>query len=245
MRAVLKTSNRYCGPAAVSILTGVDTGTAAALMRQKYGRRAIRGSSIGEVSHALRELGCSMSPAQSHLMASTPKARPTLAQVLRALRADARLAQAKTCQGVLVVMTHHFGVASARQFCCSITGTPVSHAKAHGRRQRVVALYYVDKVAPAVALPIARRTDPERKAREEAKRLAAQWGVRIDKEEWGDWFVWHPGFDGDDHPADPYAGDHIVDSWTDALERVKGYAAACDLHGISVQRPLDSGASAG
>lgn len=68
-----------------------------------------------------------------------------------------------------------------------------------------------------------KRPDTHRKAREEAKRLAALHGIEIEafKPKDGTGMnVWPPkGFKG----KDPHEGDHYAEDWTDALERVKAY----------------------
>lgn len=54
---IVRGRNRYCGPAAVSAITGCTTDEAARLMRQRSGRRAIKGAYHYEVTAALRALG--------------------------------------------------------------------------------------------------------------------------------------------------------------------------------------------
>jgi hypothetical protein len=49
--------NRYCGPAAISALTGVTTDEAALMLRHVSGRRAIKGCRKEHVIEALRMLG--------------------------------------------------------------------------------------------------------------------------------------------------------------------------------------------
>lgn len=66
----------------------------------------------------------------------------------------------------------------------------------------------------------ARRPDPHRKAREEAKPLAAAHGIAIDREETS-LIVWPPkGYNG----TDPWAGDHACDDWAQVLVMVRHYA---------------------
>lgn len=50
--------NRYCGPAAISAVTGVSTDEAAAVTRMLTGRRSVKGMHDGEMVRALQALGC-------------------------------------------------------------------------------------------------------------------------------------------------------------------------------------------
>jgi hypothetical protein len=49
--------NGYCGPGALSILAGVDTDTAAAVLRRITGKRAVYGVWMSDMVRALRALG--------------------------------------------------------------------------------------------------------------------------------------------------------------------------------------------
>lgn len=68
--------------------------------------------------------------------------------------------------------------------------------------------------------------------KQKAEALAHQHGVEIEVDviERGNRHIWVTceKLDGD---ADPYDGDHIVYDWTEALDRVKGYAAALTTGG--------------
>lgn len=66
-----------------------------------------------------------------------------------------------------------------------------------------------------------RRPDTQRKAREEAKRLAKAHGVGIEALKDGGMNVWPPkSFSGED----PWAGDHFAQDWREALLMVRAYA---------------------
>jgi hypothetical protein len=72
------------------------------------------------------------------------------------------------------------------------------------------------------AAPRARAPDPHRRAREQAKPLAAQHGIEIERVDSG-FNVWPPkAFAG----VDPFDGDHYAQDWGDVLARVKAYADA-------------------
>lgn len=60
-----------------------------------------------------------------------------------------------------------------------------------------------------------------RKARTEAKALAAQYGIEIENDRDTGLAVWAPNAIGDE--ADPFAGDHHASDWPDALSMVQTY----------------------
>lgn len=67
--------------------------------------------------------------------------------------------------------------------------------------------------------PAARKPDPHRKAREEAKRLAEKHGIEIERCSPG-WNVWPPK----DSSVDPWEGDHYCGDWAAVLFMVQDYA---------------------
>lgn len=68
-----------------------------------------------------------------------------------------------------------------------------------------------------------RKADPHRKAREEAKKLAAAHGVEIKRLKDGGFNVWPPkGFAGED----AHEGDHFAHDYSEVLEHVRAYVPA-------------------
>ena len=67
-----------------------------------------------------------------------------------------------------------------------------------------------------------RPADPHRRAREAARRLGAEIGACFEKLPGGGMNVWPPK----GCQADPFEGDHYAPDWSDALARVRAYAAA-------------------
>jgi hypothetical protein len=224
--------NRYCGPSALSIITGIDTGRAAALLRKVSGKRAIRGVSHHHMTTALNHLGV-IPIIQGDYSSLPPRKRPTLNQWARRKGGDMYLVSAG----------HHYQVIQGRRYCCSLTKKVVPLKQAPHRRARVKMAWkltssnvpvVLDIVAPA---PV-RKVDTQRKDREEAKRLARANGVEI---EVGNpspdcIYVWCPQFDEDN---DPYEGDHYVYDWSEALERVKGYVDAINARFLLTVRERD------
>ena len=71
--------NRYCGPAAISIISGISTGEAAKLLRYITGARAIRGVWTWDLEIALNDLGYELLSTTVHAtMASRVGARRSL-----------------------------------------------------------------------------------------------------------------------------------------------------------------------
>ena len=70
--------------------------------------------------------------------------------------------------------------------------------------------------------PAPKKPDTQRRSREQAKALAAQHGIEIEKFKEGGMNVWAPQ---SLTANDPFEGDHFADDWTAALEMVKAYVA--------------------
>ncbi len=72
--------------------------------------------------------------------------------------------------------------------------------------------------------PTPKKADTQSRQREEAKQLAAEHGIEIEKLREGGMNVWPPKGLAD--CIDPFDGDHFAEDWTDALSMVKQYVAA-------------------
>mgnify|MGYP000007546961 FL=1 len=69
-----------------------------------------------------------------------------------------------------------------------------------------------------------KKSDTQRRQREEAKQLASEHGIELEKLREGGMNVWPPKALPD--CLDPFDGDHFAEDWTDALSMVKQYVAA-------------------
>ena len=69
--------------------------------------------------------------------------------------------------------------------------------------------------------PPARKPDPHRKDRVEAKRLAAERGIEIEKLRDGGWNVWPPKALHD--KDDTFNGDHYCGDWAEVYVMVRHY----------------------
>lgn len=137
-------NNRYCGPAAVSIITGRTAECAVRWMLVARGYEpgerngGIKGSWASEVGRALHALGYTLG------MGRGVENRPTLARWLR----DRTPAQ--RARTYLVSAGSHFLVVRGNKVACSLTGAPVNLRAYPHRRYRVRSYY-----------PVTLRTDSE------------------------------------------------------------------------------------
>lgn len=144
--------NRYCGPSALSIVTGMATGEAARLLRHVTGKPSIKGASTGAMRKSYERCGIimrSIYKAPPIITVGVPRAapgmivravygkridkRPTLAAWFResvALRSAGRV--------FLISAGHHWQIVSGRRFVCGQTKAIVGfdHKLVH-RRARV------------------------------------------------------------------------------------------------------------
>jgi hypothetical protein len=220
--------NRFCGPAAISIITGLDTAQSAALIRQGTNKRSVQGTSIYEVSRALNDLGYGVnSVAKVNPLA--PRTNPTLAAWLR------DTTKTRGSHVYLISAGNHWQVVQGRRFCCGQTGEIVSiRDDKVKRRARVRGVWRIEpQFEPGTMRAEAKRVTaglgakPQRKgetnARTKARRLATKHGIEIERFSDGAMNVWAPEAL-DVEGVDPYWGDHFANDWAEALERVETYA---------------------
>ena len=230
-----KAHNRFCGPAAVSIISGLDTAQSAALIREKSGRKAIMGTSSYEVARALKTLGFTLISA-AKVNPLDRKSNPTLAAWLR------ETTKVRGSSVYLISAGQHWQVIQGRRFCCGITKEIVSiRDEKVKRRARITGVWRVvaDVDAPArrelrrevvTGLKAASKRTPAQKAESSARymahRLAKQYDIEIETVRGVAPIVWGPTFVNEEN--DPYYGDHISQGWEDALRMVKTYVDLID-----------------
>ncbi len=142
-------SRSWCGPCAISALTGQPQQHAAqwiAKRRRKGTARGVRGTSTGEVRSCLSHAGLHTYRLQSF----KPGDRPTLAKWLR--KRGPRLRKA-TC---LVNAGDHWIVVKGRKLADSHHWEPVFIKQAHCRRKRVHDVYIVYRDKHKKVQPILR-----------------------------------------------------------------------------------------
>lgn len=143
-------STLWCGPAALSIVTGAATSEIHRLISWRSGKPRVKGISNHQLCMAARDLGYQLVPIYDakedpkcfELAPSTcapgtmikwPKKNsfPTLARFLRENKAAIRSAP------VIVNVTRHYIVVHGRSFVDNQNRTPLPLKKAPGRRRRV------------------------------------------------------------------------------------------------------------
>lgn len=207
--------NRYCGPSAISAIAGIGTKEAAAIIRIRSNKTAIRGTSATDMRMALDLLGVEM---VQHVSGINP--RPTL----RAWAAS----QARGKDVFLVSAGKHWIIVQGRWSICGKTKglVPVKdHPNARSFVTHVHLLERLRKVdaAALVSVPKANENRREAACKRKTYVLAAQHGISIDQIGDGD-VIWvdAPSFLPED--IDPYTGEHFCNYWAEALHRVQTYA---------------------
>jgi hypothetical protein len=146
-------NNRYCGPAALSIITGMTTGEAARLLRFLSGKASIKGTTTGQMMRAFKNCGVTMKPLRIKrgqakrmtkrdphsgiLLGSYIEDRPTITQWLKDTQ-DIRTAG----RVFLVDAGNHWQIITGRRFCCGIVKEIISITdKRANRRARVQSVH--------------------------------------------------------------------------------------------------------
>lgn len=227
VRVAAKGHNRYCGPAAISIITGIDTAEASAVIRHATKKQSVKGTSNWDILRSLSLLGYRATSA-AKVNPNDRRSCPTLAAWLRSPERDGQSLY-------LVSAGYHWQVVQGRRFCCGVTKEIVSIRDPKVmRRARVAGVWKIEqerKVALAEVLPAKPKRDTSMDTvRRKAKALAREIGVEIETslpyDGYQDIIVWGPRWadDVDQEEVDPFYNDHYAEDWEDALERVKDYA---------------------
>lgn len=216
-------SNRFCGPNALSAITGFDTLHTAALLRKVSRKRSITGVAVAHMLLALRHLGIRAEMIAAYAQVPA-KQRPTL----QAWAADS--VYKRRDDVILCVAGHHYSLVQGDRYVCGISKAVVPLSEAPYRRHRLASAYRLELVAESITdisdLGTPRRkTAAEKRAaslRSRTRMLARAFDVEIEVDD-GRIIVWGPEFAEDGH--DPFEGDHTAEGWVDAYQRVETYAA--------------------
>jgi len=133
--------NRYCGPAVLSIMSGITTGDASRLIRSLFPQvHAVRGTSDYQIQMAYKELGIRMSRVSYGI---TDSKKPTLAGWLKGTVVE------RTAGRVfLVAAGNHWQIITGRRYICGIVKELVSvRDKRVKRRARVSGVYELTPIA--------------------------------------------------------------------------------------------------
>lgn len=142
--------NRFCGPSAISILTGMSTGEAARLLRSVSGRRQIKGTGNSLMYKGLAKCGLRM----AHLPI---RLRPmTLAQWLKLT-----VGERTPGRVFLVSAGNHWQIITGRRYACGRIREIVSiRDKRVKRRCRVEDVYEITPLNGKIVIP----TEAKKKA---------------------------------------------------------------------------------
>ena len=212
--------NRYCGPAVLSIMSGITTAQASRLIRHLYPYlHAVRGTSSGQIKKAFGELGINMFSV-AYRPAASGKRNPTLAGWLK------QTVDERTPGRVfLLVAGHHWQIVTGRRDICGIVKELGSiKDKRVKRRARVTEVYELEpqhsdgKVRVPSHLLEAPKSRKSNNAYSRVQKLIKKYpnlelGYELDRLGYGsetqkwvecdsDWekFIWHC-YKNKDHPA--------------------------------------------
>lgn len=170
--------NRYCGPSAISIVTGMATGEAARLLRYVNGKCSIKGVGDYDMIRALKMCGITtktiyVKPSPTPFVRETKKgrkveSRPTLAEWFR------NTASLRTAGRVFLVSAgHHWQIVSGRRFCCGITKEIVgfTHEKVM-RRARVREVFELLPAPAGISIPAQAKKENAQVTRDARDRAA-------------------------------------------------------------------------
>lgn len=146
-----KTSNKFCGPAALSALTGRHVDETARLLRLVSGKRAIKGIQARYMLEALKRLGYK---AESLVAVTRAWHKPTLTQLLAG-----ELKGRKAGARYLVIITGHYITIEGRRLVDNKHPAGVALTACPYRRRRVRAVWLITGTGkPAEPVPAAPMT---------------------------------------------------------------------------------------
>jgi len=120
--------NRFCGPAAISCVTGLTTGNIAEILRKVYKRKMITGLTQGHLRWFLSRCGIKTERVASYYT----EPRPTLAKFW-----DTSL-DIKPSKVYIVVAGYHYSVIQGDKYCCGIVGDIINVTDKRARRRAKV-----------------------------------------------------------------------------------------------------------
>jgi len=233
LKTYKQNGNRYCGPAVISILTGVGSKQAAAVIRSITHERAVYGVHEHHMRQALETFGLQVTELEQHEKLPA-RERPTLAAWLRESKP-----MRKNGRVFLISGGGHFFIIRDSEYVDNLTsGKPVLIDEAKiGLRSRVRRVSEV--TAPrGITMPDVLKPNPmasherkmralNNKSRVLAQSLAARYKIVIERDLGMDskpYWVSHDLLEDTEH--DPFDGDHYVHEWYEVLERVQAYVEA-------------------
>lgn len=136
LKPVNKGNNRFCGPAIISAITGIDTDEASRMIREVNGKSLVMGTHFWELRDVLNKLGYGCS--------SVPVPRDPYLTLAAWLRENKSIRTAGRIY--LLDAGHHWQLVSGRRFVCGRTIEIVSvRDKRVPRRARVKRVWEIVK----------------------------------------------------------------------------------------------------
>ena len=172
--------NRYCGPSAISIITGMTTGEAARLIRSESGQTKVLGT---HNHHLLKALSKCNVQCDWRLFGLKLHRRtgPTLAGWLKATVKE------RTANRVfLIIAGHHYQLVQGRRYVCGIVKEPVSIKSKRVRRRARVSHVWELRCDEKIIIPSQalkpKKIDHNARWRREAKKLMEEYGFIAQRE---------------------------------------------------------------
>ncbi len=187
IRPVNFTTNKYCGPAALSAITGMDTATAAREIRSRSHQKRVTGSHPRHVLAVLKSLG--FHARQDFTSYYGGDFREWAAET----------AEERGDNVYLIVAGNHYRVVQGDKYVCGISREIVSvdDAPVSSRvRSKTTQIFLITKV-DEVELPTPYKVvDEQAKVRRDAKKIMKKYNVEVERESMGDrtwiYYLWNP-----------------------------------------------------
>ena len=216
--------NRYCGPAVISAVTGMNTGEAARLIRSVSGQKFVKGSFTTHVRRALKL--CGIESYRLHLSNSNT----TLAAWLRenkSIRTTGRV--------YLIIAGNHFQLVEGRRYVCGRTKDIVSIKDKQVKRRCRVREVYELKASGSIIIPDQARKpkQPANQHRSYIDKMKRKYGFTVEYERWNQcYWVEMPqhaedlAWDTDHHLRDNhgcYSQSEVADRFEEMAEFMEEY----------------------
>jgi hypothetical protein len=213
----------WCGPAAISAVTGRPTSEIMALARYVTGKQTVKGLKVGALKAILNRLGYrtdEIFSAGLEFCAGNPNWKPTLAKWTRAnAKAFAKL----PC---IVLVTNHYVTVKGRTLIDTFVRDGAPLKKAPWRRARVARVLRDERVEGPVFQvppPLPKLEPTNGDYRRKTQALARKFGVDVSCENGTDVIWVYPPPSLTSEEDDCHAGDHAAYDWREALARVEDY----------------------
>jgi hypothetical protein len=203
---VKRGKNRFCGPAALSSITGRPVDEIVATFHACYPGKKVMGTHAWELHKVLEQYAL-------YMVGTTVGAKWTLARWLREMKKHRTPGKV-----FLIIAGRHWMVVSGRRIVCGKVKTVMSVREYPHRRARVTGAWMIGGKVRAGVPKITQTYLSEKAKKKQAQvklssgvaavmREAQKHGISVEKEN-DYWIVWPPEWVSED--ADPFEGDYIA-----------------------------------